>query len=94
MNIEEFKQLLQDGKQEEAAEMLEEFLASSISPQEQGRALIAVASMYMEAENTLNQEYLRILKNAVVELSNLQKEHHTITDAIELAKTRKTLDEG
>ena len=46
MNTEEFKKLLAEGKTEEAQETLEKFLASEISPQEQGQALLALADIY------------------------------------------------
>lgn len=94
MDYEKFKQLLAEGRQVEAQELLEEFLSSSISSREQGKALITVASMHMEAQNTINEEYLRILKNAVQELNELKKQDSNITDAVNLAKARKFIDKS
>jgi len=93
MDIEQFKKLLAEGKTEEAQKMFSVFLEGEISEREQGRVLIALASMHMEAQNTLNQEYIRVLKNAMAELSDLQKQHTNVTDAINLVKARKQLEE-
>lgn len=92
MNIEDFKKLLAEGKEQEAQELLEQLLASAISPRQQGQAIIAMVSAHMEAQNTINEEYLRILKNAAAELSDLQKEQGQRTDAINLVKAKKHLE--
>ena len=91
VDVEKFKQLLSDGKKEEAKEYLEEFLASEISEEEQAQALIALASAHMEIQNAANREYLQMLDYAIAQLSNLQKRHNSLGDAINLAQVRKKL---
>jgi hypothetical protein len=92
MDTEQFKKLLAEGKQDEARELLERLLAEAISPEEQGRAIIAMVSAHMEAQNTINEEYLRILKNAADELTQINKRESKLSDAINLVKTRKHLE--
>jgi aspartokinase len=91
MDTEQFKKLLAEGKQDEARELLEQFLAEAVTPQEQGRAILALVSAHMEAQNTIDEEHLRILKNAAIEMSEINKRESKLSDAINLAKTRKHL---
>ncbi len=92
MDTDQFKKLLAEGKQEEAKDLLEEFLAESVSPQEQGKVILAMVTAHVEAQNTINEEYLRILKNAAIEMSEINKRESKLGDAIDLAKTRKQLE--
>ncbi len=51
MELEKFKQLLVSGNVQEAAQELERFLALELSPQQQGEALIFLATAYMEVQS-------------------------------------------
>ena len=91
MESQKFKKLLEEGKVEEAKLVLQVFIAKQISPREQGEALLAMASMYMEIENTVNREYLQILDQAIAELGRLKKRNDRISDAVNLKMARKTI---
>ena len=91
MDIEQFKQSLLNGDELEAREFMEQFLASQISKREQTQALLALAQMHMEVENTLNYEYLKILRNAITELSKIEREEGKLNDEESLASVRKEL---
>lgn len=92
MNIEEFKKLLSSNKLAEAQSFLQDFLSSAVSVKDQGKMLVALASIKMQEENTINQEQVRLLNAAISELSLLNKQHRQLSDAINLKKTRKHLE--
>jgi hypothetical protein len=94
MDASQFKQLLDQGQELEAQKLLERVLADAITPEQQGEVLLAMAAAYMDAENTINEEHIRILKKAVAELVALNKQEEDLTSAIELVKARKTIDQS
>ena len=92
MDIKKFQQLFLEGKLEQAREELEVFFSEEISPSEQASALIALGSMHMEIQNTLNREYVEMLDYAINELAKLKKRNHTLADTINLVKARQKLN--
>lgn len=93
MDIDIFKQCLISGNKLQAKVMLEDFLSSSISPSQQAETLIGLATVYMETENALNQEYLQILKNIKKELGKLDKENAEDAEKLQLAMARLKIKE-
>ena len=91
MDIKKFQQLMAEGDLEQAKSMLEEFLAGQLSAEQRGEALLAMATMRIEAENTLNREYVAILNYALSQLKEQEKEQTVLADRLNLAKARKQL---
>lgn len=85
---------MQGGQDRDAMGYLEDFLKQSLSPAERGEALVAVASLYIEAENSKNRQYLEFLDNAIKFLKSLEKEEKKLEDGIDLDLARHQIQNG
>ena len=92
MDTNNFKQLIEQGKTEEAQKLFEDFLQSEISDEEQGRVLVELGIVYMELENSINRQYLEILQNAIAALKDLKKEKTKVDEDIDTEISRKTIE--
>lgn len=66
--------LLEDGKQKEAGEMLQQYLReANLSKLEIGQTLAETAELYIRANNSLLESYNTFLKEVLKELQALKK---------------------
>lgn len=90
-DTEKFKQFLLEGKTGQAQAWLKEFFRNATASGKKGAALLTLTSLYMEVENTLNREHLKILEQGINELQGLSKQDRELADKLDLAKLRKGL---
>ena len=91
MDVNNLKNLLLSGKEEEAKRLLADFLSSSITPGEQAQALIDLATLHMDTQNALNREYLSVLQWAIQEVKEMSIKHQAEMDSLDLQGAREKL---
>jgi hypothetical protein len=91
MDTEKFKQFLLSGDEASASLLLRDFISEQVSSEQQAKVLIKMTSLYLEIQNTLNAEYIRIMENAIAALTRLNKNHQSDIDFVNLAEVRRNL---
>lgn len=87
----QFKSLAESGRDAEAEKYLADFFKQALTPAERGEALVALASLYIEAENSRNRQYLEYLEGAIEMLKSLEKQEKKLEDQIDLDLARQQI---
>ena len=81
-------QLLGQEKYEEAKKIIQEVLASDLTPEERGAALTNMAQLYLELNNKMSERYLATLEDAITTLKAMDKTAHKVEEDLALAAAR------
>jgi hypothetical protein len=93
-NTQKFKSLAEQNNWPEAKKLLEDFLRESFINQQEGEAMLAVTSAYLEASNSLSRQQLEVLDNTLDMLKDLDKQQKRDEDAIDLSLARHQISKG
>jgi len=74
-----------------AKQILNDFFAQELTPQEKGEAYVAAAELYMEVNNAVNARYSAELDSAIAKLRQIQQSEQKLDDTGGLLKARKTI---
>ncbi len=69
----EIKQLIEDGKLEEAFDLIKSELSKPLAPEEKGRVYTELISAHIEANNRLDQKYEKDLEEINQILADIRK---------------------
>lgn len=67
-------QLLKEGKEKEAQEILKKELAKDLSKEEKGEILVRFAETYMSLQNDIHENYNTVLSETLKKLTQLEAE--------------------
>jgi hypothetical protein len=85
-------QLLSENKIEEIGEYLKSIIQSPLSQEERGEAILFLTTTYMNAMNSINQDYKDMLKDTLATLEEVNKAESASMDEIALQKVRSELN--
>lgn len=91
MNQEHFKQLLESGQYDQAAEVLKQVFETEISEAEKGQALVMLSLAYMKVQTALEKEKTKLLEKTIADINALSKVYGTEKDKLELDSVRMEL---
>ena len=74
-----------------AKQILQDFFAQELTPQEQGEAYVAAAELYLQVNNAIDKQYSEELDSAIKKLQHLNKSEKKLDDAGGLMEARKTI---
>jgi len=91
MDIEKFKKLIGENKTEEAKEALKDFFLENLSAETGKEAMVDLVAVYLQIQNSIDEQYIKVLDAALAELDRFEKRKNSLSDAINLEAARKQL---
>ena len=84
--------LIEEGRLDEAKAFINELVRAPLSEKEKMALRVDLISKYVQAQNTLDSEYVKSLEEAVAALDEIGVQKGNINDKIELAEVREQLN--
>ena len=91
-DIKTLEELLAAGKRDEARELVRRIVAEKMSEEEEGKALVDFASVYMEVMNNIQERYIAVLEAATEGMDELDRQEGEVVTSEKLAVVRKNLE--
>jgi hypothetical protein len=94
IDTQKLEKLMEEQKWDEARQMLEDFFASEMTPEEKGAIYTNMAMVYMKVMNRINEQYEQALDDALMVLKDINNTEREVLDAININKIRKQIQEN
>jgi hypothetical protein len=94
IDTEKLEKLMEEEKWDEARQMLEDFFASEMTPEEKGAIYTNMAMVYMKVMNRINEQYEKALDDAIDVLKEINKTESEVLDNINIHNIRKQIQEN
>lgn len=92
LDTKKLEKLLTEKKLDEAKALLEDFFHKvELTPEEKGALYVNLAKIYLEVNNRINGQYLKMLDNMLEALKKVDQKGKEINDRIELAVVRSKI---
>ena len=94
IDTEKLEKLMEEEKWDEARQMLEDFFASEMTPEEKGAIYTNMAMVYMKVMNRINEQYEKALDDAIDVLKEINKTESEVLDNNNIHNIRKQIQEN
>ena len=83
--------LLKEKKMDEAKKLLEDFVRSPMTEEEEGGILVSATMRHLEIMNSIEEQYIESVKSLLAELKELDTQESKAKDSEALNKVREEL---
>ena len=90
-NLQNIIDLIKSGNKEQAKTLLMGIVDASLSEEEKGRILTALALMEVDGTNKLSQEYIGLLEKTLSEYKKFESLNREISDKIRIEEIKKEI---